>query len=394
MPFRSPPGGWVWRPVTAIALAQLALGTARPALSYAAIDLGAGGFAIGLLVAISAVAPMLLAIPVGAMVGRFAHIAIVPAGSAIVLATGCVIAALAEDLVTLVIASALMGAGHLGLALGGQGWVSRSAPPRMYNSGFGWIGAAAALGQTIGPMLAGLIIGAGDATREGIAAAFWLAGAIVLAIVVIFASPAVRSYTSEAIAQTKVRDIIRTPGVARYIFTSAIVLTAVDILIAYMPLAGDRAGLSAAAIGFLLGVRGFTSMISRVFLGMLSRRISSSALLLWSTAGSAAALLVVALSSDLLVLFLAMVVGGFFLGFAQPLSITVILAVLTPRARSRALGVRMLGNQVAQVIIPLVAGVLALAAGPAVVFLAQAGGLIAASGWELAARRKPDTGDG
>nr|WP_277816570.1 MFS transporter [Microbacterium invictum] len=173
----------------------------------------------------------------------------------------------------------------------------------------------------------------------------------------------------------------------RYVFVSAAVLTSVDLLTAYLPLIGENIGLSPITVGLLLGVRGTTSMISRMFLGLLARRWSSSGLLLWSTAGSAVALVTVALSSQPVLLFAAMVFGGFFLGVAQPLSITIIIATLAPRARSRALGVRMLGNQLAQVLVPLAAGALALVLGPGAVFLAQAAGLMASAGWELAARR-------
>ncbi|GAA1917411.1 MFS transporter [Microbacterium aoyamense] len=387
--FVSPPGGWLWRPLVGIGLGQLALGIARPAFSYAALDLGADALMVGVLVAAAAVMPVLIAIPLGTIVGRLTHIAIIPVASALLLAASFVLAAMTRDLWALVLASALMGAAHLGLALGGQGWISRSAPAHLYNSGFGWMSAAASLGQTIGPVLSGIVVGPVATTREGISAAFWIAAGVAVVLAGVFTSSAARHYSaSDPGEPTSALAVIRAPGVLRYVFVSAAVLTAVDLLTAYLPVVGQNIGLTPFMVGLLLGVRGTTSMISRMFMGLLSRRWSSSDLLLWSTAGSAAALIATATSSLPVVLFAAMVIGGFFLGIGQPLSITVIIAALPPRARSRALGVRMLGNQVAQVAVPVVAGVLAIAAGPAVVFLAQAAGLLAASGWELSARKR------
>jgi predicted MFS family arabinose efflux permease len=170
-------------------------------------------------------------------------------------------------------------------------------------------------------------------------------------------------------------------------FISAMVLTSVDILTAYLPLLGEARGISPAAVGALLGVRGVASMVSRIFLGRLAARWSTSALILWSTAGSAVAVLTVALTTNPIPLSIAMVIGGFFLGMAQPLTITVVIAALQPRDRTQGLALRMFGNHLAQTAVPLLAGVAALAIGPSSAFLAQGAALAVSTAWETLARR-------
>lgn len=62
---------------------------------------------------------------------------------------------------------------------------------------------------------------------------------------------------------------------------------------------------------------------------------------------------------------LSMVVGGFFVGIAQPLTMTMIIKEVPVSWRSPALAVRLTGNRLGQVCIPLIAGAVAAPLGPA-----------------------------
>ena len=65
---------------------------------------------------------------------------------------------------------------------------------------------------------------------------------------------------------------------------SLALLAMLDILTAFLPLVGERAGVSPAWIGVLLAVRGGASIVSRVLLPWLAHRMSRRALLLVSLA--------------------------------------------------------------------------------------------------------------
>jgi len=62
-------------------------------------------------------------------------------------------------------------------------------------------------------------------------------------------------------------------------------------------------------------------------------------------------------------------VMGFFFGIGQPLSMSWVTTVADGRNRGAALSVRLAGNRVGQVVVPLGAGALAAVTGPGAIFI-------------------------
>lgn len=383
----SPRGGWLWRPLVGAGVSQVVLGAARPAASYAGLELGADIALIGAIAASFAVIPMLIALPVGALAGRLVRIGTVPLTSALLLVMACALGAVARTLPVLLIACALIGVANLGILLGAQAWISRSAPTARYNGGFGWMTAGMALGQAIGPLITGVAVGPTAPTVGGIALTFWIVAGVSVPIIVVFASTATRRYEAPGPAgMTTAAAILRTPGVARYIVVSAAVLTSADILTAYLPVLGAEVGIAPVMIGAMLAVRGVASMLSRLLLGPLGRRYNQRALIVTSTIGTALCLLAIAVFPFPAVMFVALAVGGFLLGMGQPLTMTAVAIALPAQARSSGLGIRLLGNRIAQVGTPLLAGAVAGGFGVASVLIVQVLALAASGVWEAASR--------
>jgi MFS family permease len=83
-----------------------------------------------------------------------------------------------------------------------------------------------------------------------------------------------------------------------------------------------------------------------------------------------------------------MAVGGFFLGLGQPLTMTLVVQSVPTAWRSTALAVRLLGNRLGQVALPVAAGAIATVVGPGgAIWFASA--LLLVSGAEKAIRRRP-----
>ena len=74
-------GGWLWPPVAGATLLQVSVASARPTTSYAAIELGADGFGIGLLAAAQAVPSMLAAVWLGRAAATSRSLGVVPSVS-------------------------------------------------------------------------------------------------------------------------------------------------------------------------------------------------------------------------------------------------------------------------------------------------------------------------
>jgi hypothetical protein len=81
-----------------------------------------------------------------------------------------------------------------------------------------------------------------------------------------------------------------------------------------------------------------------------------------------------------------MAVAGMTLGVCQPMTMSWVAARATASARGTAMSLRLLGNRVGQVIIPLAAGSVAVATGTAGV-LAAAGLTVAISAAVVASQR-------
>ena len=81
-----------------------------------------------------------------------------------------------------------------------------------------------------------------------------------------------------------------------------------------------------------------------------------------------------------------MAIGGFFLGLGQPLTMTLIVRAVPMTWRSTALAVRLMGNRLGQVALPMAAGVVASTVGPAGAIW-FAGLLLVISGGEKTVRR-------
>ena len=174
-------------------------------------------------------------------------------------------------------------------------------------------------------------------------------------------------------------DIVRAPGVPAGMFASVAILAAVDIVTAYLPVIGERRGISPAVIGALLSLRAAASILSRLLIPPMVRALGRVRLIAVSAAGSALAMGVLPLPGDVAALAAILVVAGFFLGIGQPLTMSLIVQAVPGDARGTALALRLTGNRVGQVATPAVAGLVAGAAGIAAAFWLLGGLLVAAA---------------
>lgn len=388
-------GEWLWRPLFGATLLQIAVSATRPTTSYAAIGMGADGFGVGVLAAAYAIPSMLAAVFLGKLAGAWTRIGLLPLLAALLTGLGCLLSALATDLLTLGVATGLVGLGNIGVLIGAQAWISRTTVTKNYDKGFGWMTAGMSGGQALGPLLAGLVIEAQVRLFDGTSLTFWAAGLICLAVGLCFFSSRRAPHPPGSADQPRASSVqlLARPGVTRIIYVSAAVLTSVDILGAYLPLLGEQAGIAPSFIGLLLAARGFSSMASRILLPALTGRFSRPSLLLVSTLGSALTLAVLGLVASLPLMFTAMVLGGLLLGIGQPLTMTAISLAVPRRERPQVLAIRLLGNRIAQSTTPLVAGGAASVWSVASVFWLQALMLLTAAAWVGLADRADDPQD-
>jgi MFS family permease len=158
---------------------------------------------------------------------------------------------------------------------------------------------------------------------------------------------------------------------------SCVVLAAVDISLVYLPVLGAEQGIASGTIGILLSVRAVASMASRLFLGTLVSSIGRSRLLTASVAVAALGMALVPVPMPTWLLMALVAVMGLGLGAGQPLTMSWLAEATPPGLRGRAMSLRLTGNRLGQVIVPSLAGLLAVSAGSAGVLWLTAASLTA-----------------
>ena len=377
----------LWALLGSVVLTHTALTLTRPLISYRTIAVGGDAVEVGLITAAYALLPLAIAVPLGRITDRSPRIAwIIGLGSA-VLASGGLLLSRADGLPGLALASTVVGVGHLMCMVAGQGLIARHSRPEHLDRDFGRFTAAASLGQLAGPLISGAILAdaSGDALTAATSAALVVAGAVAalgaLPLLPLFRLRSDRRTAEQkAAAPVPALDLLRRRRRPSALLASLALLSAVDILTAYLPLIAESRGIPPVLVGVLLSLRAGSSLVSRLTLPWLLRRWSRTALIAASTAVAGLSLALVALPlGGFTVLAVILGLGGFLLGLGQPLTMAEVTTLAPEGARGSALALRLWGNRLGQVAIPAAASAVAGAVGAPGALLFSAAVLLTAA---------------
>lgn len=407
---------WLWLLVGSAILTQTTLNLVRPTVSYQLLGMGADAGVVGAVTSAYALLPLVLVLWLGRLTERTPRLSVLIAVGAVIFSAACLLLSIATTVLVVALASVVLGVAHIVFTIAGQAAIARYLPSDELDRGFGWFTAGFAVGQLIGPVLGGLMLGTGadlDERAAAIRMTMLVGAAVSLAAVPVIAplilgmalpgsgadttgaeDPRPRSQPASAgadacasAAAPTMLGILRVPSVPSHMVASLALLAMVDLLIAFLPVVGEQQGVSPVWVGVFLAVRAGATILSRICLPWLSARFRRSDLVIVSLLG--AGVMIVATPSTLLwptVTIVLMAVGGFFLGLGQPLTMTLIVRAVPMTWRSTALAVRLMGNRLGQVALPMAAGAVASTVGPAGAIW-FAGLLLVISGGEKTVRR-------
>ena len=353
-------------------LTQASIYALRPMITYRAIELQANTFQIGIIAALYALFPVLLALQFGSWVGKIGEGKFVITGTAAMGITSLALV-LSNSLVALAIATAFAGVSHLSCMVGGQSMVALRAPRENYDRYFGYYTFSASLGHLIGPLLAAFVAGSDGTLPKSTSHAFLLGFALcVIALVPVIKwrndKPSVEAKTDQG-TYTAALALMKKPGILAAIYISLAVSSVGDVLVVFLPLFGTENNFSPYAIGIILAIRAGTTMTSRFFLGRLSERFTTYQLLIFSTGISVIACAAMAFAKTPLSLGAIVFVAGFSLGIGQPLTMSLVSQKTAANERALAVSARLMGNRFGQFIVPASAGAIAVSAGASGVFI-------------------------
>jgi len=346
-------------------LTQATIYVLRPMITYRAIELDASTYEIGVVAALYALFPVLLALQFGRLVGKIGEGKFIIFGT-LSMALTAVALVFANSVFTLAIATAFAGISHLACMVGGQSMVALRAPRENYDKYFGYYTFSASLGHLVGPLVAALVAGSDGTLPKSTSNAFLLGFVLcVIALVPVInwrkEKPSVEAKSDEGTYAAAIA-LLKKPGILAAIYVSLAISSVADVLVVFLPLFGTENNFSPYAIGIILAIRAGTTMISRFFLGRLSARFSTYQLLMVSTTVSVIACAGMALGA---IVFIA----GFSLGIGQPLTMSLVSQKTAANERALAVSARLMGNRFGQFLVPAAAGALAASAGASGVFI-------------------------
>ena len=353
-------------------LTQATIYVLRPMITYRAIELDASTYEIGVVAALYALFPVLLALQFGRLVGKIGEGKFIIAGT-ISMALTAVALIFANSVFTLAIATAFAGVSHLACMVGGQSMVALRAPRENYDKYFGYYTFSASLGHLVGPLVAALVAGSDGTLPKSTSNAFLLG--FVLCVVALMPvinwrkeKPSVEAKSDEGTYAAAIA-LLKKPGILAAIYVSLAISSVADVLVVFLPLFGTENNFSPYAIGIILAIRAGTTMISRFFLGRLSAKFSTYQLLMVSTTVSVIACAGMAIAKTPLTLGAIVFIAGFSLGVGQPLTMSLVSQKTAANERALAVSARLMGNRFGQFIVPGAAGALAASAGASGVFI-------------------------
>ena len=354
-------------------LGHLAFVGARMTTSLFALSLGASELTVGVLVALFALVPMLLAVSAGRLIDRVGPRPPLLVGLA-VLAVATALPFAFPHLVTLYVSSTLIGTAFMYAHIAMNSVFGAHGTPEERAVNFSWLALAFSLSNTIGPLVAGTAI---DVLGHA-AALLLLAVFPAAALVLLWARkrPLPRPERAPQERDAGVLDLVRLPGLRVVFIVSALLAMGWDLYTFLIPLYGVRIGLSAAAIGVVLSTFALATFTVRLTMPVLIKRLKQWVVIASAMAVAGSAYLLLPLVEAVPLLMVLSFVLGLGLGSAQPIIMSQLYEASPPGRQGEAVGLRTSLLNGSHTLIPLMSGAISAAFGMVPAFWLLAATLI------------------
>ena len=356
-------------------LSHSGFGGSRVATSLYALHLGASQFTIGVLMALYAVVPLLLAVHVGRLADRMGPRVPMLIGTAGVV-VGLLLPPLFPGMIALYVSALVLGSTFHFFFITVQGIAGGIGGAEHRARNFALVGMGFSAAGFIGPFLGGVAI-----DHLGHLAAFYVLAAFPLVpLAMLVLRPGFLPKARKSAAGTGPRsamDLWRVPGLRKTFIASGIISSAWDLFQFYLPVYGHSLGISASAIGAILGVFALATFVIRIVLQPLVRRYTEAQILTSGIFVAALAFALFPFFSNAYALAAVAFLLGLGVGCGQPMSMSLIYVLAPPGRAAECAGLRVTVNNFMHLLIPLVFGSLGTAFGYTLVFASNSAMLVA-----------------
>ena len=365
---------------------------AKMLVSLSALEIGATPFQVGLLAALFAAFPLLLAVYAGKISDRIGVKKPIVGGS-VMLAAALLVPLVAGGLPGLLLCATLVGLGHIFFHVSIHNLIGAYGGGEARTRNFATFSLGASISAFIGPSLAGFSIdGWGfKPTHALLALVATLPAAIILAYPKLVPPQAPHAHVDKAGGSLA---MLRDAGLRRTLIMSGVTLTGIELFTFYFPVYGRSIALSASAIGVVMSSYAVAAFIVRMGMARATRSMGEIGVLTASLFVAGATYMLVPLVHQAALLAAVAFLLGLGLGCAQPLTILLTYNHAPAGRSGEALGMRLTVNKLTQIIVPLVFGGIGSAFGLLPVFWANgafllAGGVVSLAERRVSSRRNP-----
>lgn len=374
------------RVLIALVIGQLGLHSAMAGLRMASpLQLLREGYSewnVGLLLALFAAAPVVMAMHAGRMADRHGyhrpvHLAVLISAAGMVLAVASTFVTGPLHFAALAIAGMATGTGaNLGMLTIQRtaGLAARDNAERVRL--FSWLGVAPSFSNVIGPVSAGFVIDAAGFRWAYLLLLLMPLATLVSARSVPHVAPAARVADARGAGT---RDLLRAPGLKRLLFVNWMLAMCWDVHSFAVPILGHERAFSATTIGLVLGT--FTLSVSavRLVLPALAHRLRERTVIRGAMLGTAAVFAGYPLATSPWAMGFCAALLGITLGVVQPMIMSTLHHLTPDNRHGETLAVRSMAMNLSSTLMPIVFGAAGSVIGAALLFWIVGAGVGAGS---------------
>ena len=384
----------LFRLIAVAVTAHVALGAARVTTALYALSLHASAFTVGTLIALFALFPMMLAVPMGRVIDRIGMRKPLIVGCLLATA-GVLLAASIPGLTVLYPAAILIGTGFMAIFIGTQHAVGVVSAPEQRTASYSRLSLGFSISSFTGPLIAGFMI-----DHANYSYAYLSCGLFTLAALALTVGGAISHVTVQPVTHHQSKgsplQLLRDREL-RCVYVIGILLAAAwDMFTFVTPVHGTQLGFSASTIGMILASFAAATFVVRLAMPYIVQRYREWHILTAALSVTALCYVAFPFMDTPISLAATTVVLGLALGTGQP-NVLALLHTMAPAGRgAEAIGIRATIGNASSIMMPIAFGAAGAALGLFVVFwslsLAIATGIpIAASKARAQSRKKLST---
>ncbi len=378
------------RTLMALVVGQVGIHSAMAGLRLAAplqaLREGYSAWSVGLLLALFAAAPVLLAMPSGRLADRHGYHR--PMGIAVALSVLGAVCALGSTFLEgplhfglLCVSAALCGSGtNMGMLAIQRtaGLAARDSTERVRI--FSWLGVAPSFANVVGPVALGFMI-----DWAGFAAAYALMFPLVAMTFLSArlvprmprASPAMTSASSGS-----TWSLLAAPGMKRLLLSNWLLSACWDVHAFALPIIGHDRGFSASTIGLILGTFTLSVSVIRLVIPALAHRVEETAVIRWGMVGTGAVFALYPLATSPWQMGVCAALLGITLGSTQPMVMSTLHHLTPDNRHGETLAFRSMAINLSSTLLPLFFGAAGVAVGASALFWVV-GASVASGSWAV-----------